>query len=86
MCQWDYPDRWPTVLTDISNALLSGNDQGILTGCITLFCLVKKYEYEFQKDREPLFKIMMQVTATLGQIVEQYLTQLDNEVALAILH
>ena len=66
MCSWDYPDRWPSVLTDISNALLSGNDAGVLTGCTTLFCLVKKYEYEFEKDREPLFSIMEQVSATLG--------------------
>ena len=72
MCQWDYPDKWPLVLTDISNALLSGNDVGILTGCTTLFCLVKKYEYEFNEDRAPLYTIMEQVNATLGSIVDQY--------------
>ena len=74
------------MLTDISNALLSGNDAGILTGCTTLFCLVKKYEYEFEKDREPLFSIMEQVSTTLGQIIEQCLSRLENEAALHILH
>ena len=33
ICQYDYPAKWPTLTNDISNALQSGNDKGILTGC-----------------------------------------------------
>ena len=49
ICRFDYPEKWPTLLNDISNALSSGNDKGILTGCIALFCLCKKYEYELDE-------------------------------------
>jgi len=86
ICRFDYPEKWPSLLTDISNALQSGNDKGILTGCVALFCLAKKFEYELDEARQPLFDIMQQVSPTLGQIVEQYMSQIESEVALTILH
>jgi hypothetical protein len=58
ICRFDYPEKWPTLLNDIANALQSGNDKGILTGCIALFCLAKKYEYELDEQRAPVFDIM----------------------------
>ena len=73
ICRFDYPEKWPTLLSDISNALQSGNDKGILTGCVALFCLAKKYEYELDTDRQPLFEVMEQSAGTLGQIIEQYM-------------
>jgi hypothetical protein len=55
MARFDYPERWPTLLTvDIPNALNSKNEKGIYTGLLALFGLVKKYEYEMDEDREPL--------------------------------
>ena len=86
ICRFDYPEKWPTLLNDISNALQSGNEKGILTGCVTLFCLAKKYEYELDEERAPILNIMEQVSPTLGSIIETYMAQLDNENALAILH
>ena len=58
ICRIDYPERWQTLTNDISNALHSGNNQGILTGCIALFCLTKKFEFELDEERKPLFDIM----------------------------
>lgn len=58
ICRFDYPEKWPSLLNDISNALQSGNDKGILTGCVALFCLAKKFEYELDEHREPIFQIM----------------------------
>jgi importin-7 len=66
ICRFDYPEKWPSLVQDIANALNSGNDKGILTGCIALFCLAKKYEYELDEAREPLFKIMEDVNGILG--------------------
>lgn len=55
MARFDYPEKWPTLLTnDIPNALNSKNERGIYTGLLALFGLVKKYEYEMDSDREPL--------------------------------
>ena len=86
ICRFDYPLKWPSLLSDISNALTSGNDKGVLTGCVALFCLAKKYEYEMDEAREPLFEVMQQCSGTLGSICEQYMGQLDNETSLTILH
>jgi len=70
MCRFDYPEKWPTILNDISNALQSGNDRGILTGCTALYCLCKKYEFEIFEGRNPLVEFMQQISPALGQIVE----------------
>ena len=74
ICRNDYPEKWPTLLQDIGNALQSGNDQGILTGCITLLCLAKKYEYELDEARQPLIELMQQCIGSLGSIIEQYMS------------
>ena len=59
ICRFDYPAKWQTLLTnDITNALNSGNEKGILTGLQALFCLTKKYEFEIEEEREPLYPIM----------------------------
>jgi hypothetical protein len=43
---------------DITNALNSfPNEKGVLTGLYALHGLVKKYEYEMDEDRSPLFEI-----------------------------
>mmetsp|Transcript_42364 Transcript_42364/g.55850 ORF Transcript_42364/g.55850 Transcript_42364/m.55850 type:complete len:148 (-) Transcript_42364:2906-3349(-) len=86
ICRHDYPEKWPGILNDISNALQSGNDKGILTGCIALYCLAKKYEFELYESRDTLVQVMQQVSPTLGQIVERYMQSLDNEMSLTILH
>ena len=58
ICRHDYPEKWPSILGDISNALQSGNDRGTLTGCIALYCLAKKYEFELYESRDPLVQVM----------------------------
>lgn len=66
----DYPQKWPTLLDqDITNALNSQNDKGILTGLLALFGLVKKYEFEMEEDREPLFAITQKMFTVLGTLI-----------------
>ena len=65
VCRFDYPEKWPTITQDISNALQSGNDRGIYTGCIALYCLLKKYEFEIYEGRGPLVEVMTQVSPML---------------------
>jgi len=60
--------------------------EGIMTGLLALFALAKKYEYEMDEDREPLFKLMERFFPVLGKIIETYIQQADNEVALRLLH
>ena len=87
IARFDYPERWPTLLTnDIANALNSQNEKGIYTGLLALFSLVKKYEYEMEEDREPLFEILKQSFGILGSLIDNLLTHQGNETALRILH
>lgn len=67
-------------------ALNSQNEKGTLTGLLTLFGLVKKYEFEMDKDREPLYEIWNQVIGILGNLVNQVMGSLEDETALQILH
>ena len=74
MCQFDYPYRWKTLLSnDIMNALNSENEKGILTGLQVLVFLTKKYEFETEEDREPLYAIMQQSLDIIGAIIDQFM-------------
>lgn len=82
----DFPENWPTLVADIMQALNSQNEKGTLTGLLALLGLVKKYEFEMDKDREPLFAIWGEVMGLLGNLVNQVIGSLTDENALAILH
>ena len=82
----DFPERWPTLITDITTALQSQNEQGIITGLLALFGLVKKFEFEMQKDREPLYDVWAKLAGILGNLVAQVMGSLEDEKALKILH
>lgn len=56
--RFDFPEKWESLTSQIISALTSGNEPGIMTGLLALFALTKKYEYEMDEEREPLFKIM----------------------------
>ena len=73
ICRLDYPDNWTNLMNDITNALSSGNEKGILTGLQALFCLTKKYEFELEEDREPLFEIMKHSLGLIGSIIDQFM-------------
>lgn len=58
MARYDYPEKWSDLLKrDIFLYLNSNNEKGIYTGLLALFGLVKKYEYELEEDRVPLYNI-----------------------------
>lgn len=87
IARFDYPERWSTVMSnDIPQALQSQNEKGIYTGLLALFSLVKKYEYEMEEDRDPLFEIVGQSFPILGSLIDQCLQNTSNETALKILY
>lgn len=70
IARFDYPERWPTLLaTDITTALNSQNEKGTITGLLALFGLVKKYEYELEEERMPLYWIVEQIFPMLGNLI-----------------
>lgn len=87
MARHDYPQKWPMLLTnDIPTYLNSNNEKGIYSGLLALFGLVKKYEFELEEDRVPLYNIQRDCFGILGNLVNHLIGNLENEIALRILH
>jgi hypothetical protein len=87
IARFDYPERWPTLTqTDIAGALSSNNPKGMYIGVLALFSLVKKYEYEMDEDREPLYPILSESFGIFSKIIGELLAMKDNEDVLRILY
>jgi hypothetical protein len=56
-----------------------------MTGLLSLFALTKKFEFEMDEEREPLFILMDQMFPILGNIVETYMSLETNEMGLRLL-
>jgi hypothetical protein len=52
------------------NALDYNNEKGIVTGLLALLSLVRKYEFEMDEDREPLYEIFEKTFAKLGSLID----------------
>jgi len=78
MARFDYPVKLPNLIVDIVNALNAGNDKGTITGLKALVMLVKKYEFEINKKREPLYHIFSQIFEILGNLVNEAITNLND--------
>lgn len=56
MARFDFPEKWPNLLQEVINYLSNLNDdRGVITGLYALFGLCKKFEYELEESREPLY-------------------------------
>jgi hypothetical protein len=68
------------------NALNYNDEKGITTGLLALLSLVRKYEFEMDEDREPLYGIFGQTSAKLGALLDQCLQKInESEVGLRIM-
>ncbi|XP_033645727.1 importin-7-like [Asterias rubens] len=59
--KYDYPGRWDTVLDTLSNYLTVDNPGTLHGALISVYQLVKNYEYKKPDDREPLNIAMMRL-------------------------
>ena len=57
MSRFDYPELWPTLLTEIIQYLSQQEEKAVVTGLYGLKGLCKKYEYELEDGRQPLYDI-----------------------------
>jgi hypothetical protein len=58
IARFDYPQRWPNIVAEIVQYLSTNDEKSVMTGLYGLKGLVKKYEYELQEEREPLYGII----------------------------
>lgn len=70
MARADYPKNWNNLPHNINSLLTNlGDEKGVLTGLLALKALTKKYEYELEEGREPLYAIMEATFKNLGNLV-----------------
>jgi hypothetical protein len=62
-----------------------GDDKALITGLLGLKGLVKKYEYEMEDEREPLFYIVQETFGVLGAIVNTAIS-VEVEAAYEVLY
>lgn len=83
----DYPQKWSQVIShEIPRFLNSNDEKGIYTGLLALLGVVKKYEFQLDDDRTPLLNIQRDVFGIMGNLINQLINNLENEIALRILH
>ena len=58
----------------------------MFTGLQVLACLTKKYQFEMQKGREPLYDIAKQSFLLIGPLIDHYLAQTESETAKRIIY
>lgn len=72
IARFDYPHNWPNFLPSIVQFLVEGqksDEKAVLAGLLALKGLVKKYEYEMDTEREPLYPIVEQTFPILGGLI-----------------
>lgn len=85
IARFDYPDKWTTILPQIGQFLSLQDEKAVHSGLLGLRGLVKKYEYEMEEEREPLYTIVEQTFGVLGGLVNQVIT-VEAEQAYEILY
>ena len=58
IARFDYPEQWPTLLQEVVSYLSQQEEKAVMTGLLGLKGLCKKYEYELEEAREPLYAII----------------------------
>jgi len=78
IARFDHPDKWPSLSGQIVSYLQNTNDtKSVMTGLLALKGLVKKYEYEMEKERDPLHEVIKQNFPVLGSLVDGLLGNTD---------
>lgn len=85
IARFDYPEQWPGFLEQICQYLVQGDEKAVLTGLLGLKGLVKKYEYELEEERVPLYTIIQATFGVLGGLVNQVIA-IENEKAFEVLY
>jgi len=85
MALFDYPHSWPNLLQEANHFLSQQDEKSVLSGLTALYCLVKKYEFELDEDRQPLNDIVMHSIGLLGDLINQ-VVNVESEGSLQMLH
>ena len=69
----DFPQTWPTLVQEIQTYLSQQDEKALLTGLQALYCVVRKYEFEMEEDRQPLLIVIQETFAHLGNLINAYI-------------
>ncbi|CAK8692133.1 unnamed protein product [Clavelina lepadiformis] len=79
----DYPGKWPAVVDKISLHLQSDNPRSWMGSLMTLYQLVKNYEFKKVNDRGPLIAAMKIFLPVMLQLFQRFME--DHSAASALL-
>ncbi len=68
------------MLNEIIEYLNQQDERAVITGMLGLKSLCKKYEYEMDEERNPLYDIIGQTFGILGTLINQVIN-LENDFA-----
>lgn len=76
----DFPNQWPNFVQEISTYLSQQDEKALLTGLQALYCVIRKYEYELDEEREPLYSVIQQTIELLGNLINVFIN-VESETA-----
>ncbi|XP_020624379.1 importin-7-like [Orbicella faveolata] len=79
--RFDFPDKWPGVIDKV-NGFLAENSQGTWMGALlTLYQVVKKYEFKKPEEREVLHNIMQ---VLLPQLYQRFTSVMEDSSEMSV--
>ena len=78
IAQLDYPERWPALPQEATHCLAQQDAQTVAGGLTALYCLVRKYEFELDEERQPLNDLLLRSIDALGHLVNQAVNSEDE--------
>jgi hypothetical protein len=69
MAHKNFASTWPNILGDIKTALNSQDINGIFSGLTILQAFMARFEYEIDRDREPLTFFFEETSTLIGNLV-----------------
>jgi importin-7 len=85
IARFDFPGQWPNFVPQIIQFLSQPDEKAVMAGLLGLRGLVKKYEYEMDEERLPLYEIIKVTFGILGGLVNQVIA-VDNEKAYQVVY
>eukprot|EP00250_Pteridium_aquilinum_P010585 c19495_g1_i1 orf=322-3393(-) len=73
----DYPEKWPSLLSNIDANLKSQDQQRVYGALYALRILTRKYEFKDEEERRPVYQIIETTFPTLLEILN-YLLSMPN--------
>ena len=83
VCEYDYPDKWPSLLSELLAAVKTANSNVLqmFNALLALRKIVKRYEYKTKEHRDPLDVIISEAFPILQELMQTIIANNSLEAA-----